>query len=413
MAGFDPRFLPQALLLWRRHRVQALLSALGIIAGITGLVLVIALGEGARRELEHALGTLGSGTLIIKRKPDGADQSALTTRHQETLSRLLAGQLRRQAPLRNANLAIASPEQQRQNIRVIATTRDYQQLYGLSLFQGRFVADYDVAHKARVCVLGWELGKALFPRGQVIGGEVRIGNHWHRVVGWLKPGAGDLSRLKALGLAEMDRQVYVPLSPMAGESGFLHAEGAALDELALEFPGETTVIQALGVVKRVIDRGRPAIERGRPSAAVDYILPIQLLRQKQRLQQVFQYVLLGVAGLMLVVGGIGIMNVMMVNVIARRPEIGLRLAVGATREDIVAQFITESLVITLIGGSAGLAAGFLLTQAIDALTGWPMAFSLEAGFAGLAASILTGIVFGTYPALQAASVSPVKSLNQI
>lgn len=398
-------FLRSSLQLWRKRRLQAMLSTLGIIAGVAGLVLVIALGQGAGRELQAALGSLGAGSVIIRAKAEG--NSSLMLSHRDRINALLHEAAPVQAPVRFATHAVASSEQRADAIRIIATDRHYPALYPLQLHSGRFLADYDLVHGQAVCVLGWELGRMLFPRGQVLGQQVRIGNRWYRVVGWLKPSALDLP---ALGLSEPDRSAYIPLGSLGVGADSSAANQTGLDELTLRFPREQQLAEGLKVIKRILDGGDSSADG---EAGVEYVIPVEVLRQQQKVQQLVRYGLLGVALLMLGVGGIGIMNVMMVSVLSRRAEIGLRRAVGATRQHILAQFVTESLVVAVAGGVLGVVAGFLLSTAIDAVTQWPVDFSPLAALAGFMVSVVIGIVFGTYPALQAASVSPIQALNDL
>ena len=407
-------FLRSSLQLWLKRRLQGLLSTLGIIAGVAGLVLVIALGQGAGRQLQQALGSLGAGSVIIRAKAEG--DSSLALSHRDRIAALFSAAAPLQAPVRYASQSVASSEQRVDAIRIIATDRHYPALYPLQLHSGRFLADYDLVHRQPVCVLGWELGRMLFPRGQVLGQQVRIGSRWFRVVGWLKPAALDLP---SLGLSEPDRSAYIPLGTLA--QGADDATVNALDELTLRFPREAQLAQGLKVVKRIVDGtdingtdiNGHGIKGSGAQAGVEYVIPVEVLRQKQKVQQLVRYALLGVAGLMLVVGGIGIMNVMMVSVLSRRAEIGLRRAVGATREHILVQFVTESLVVAVAGGLLGVVAGLVLSLSIEALTRWPVDFSPLAAVAGFAVSVVIGIVFGTYPALQAASVSPIEALNDL
>ena len=398
---FNRHFLGSALQLWRKRPLQALLSTLGIIAGVTGLVLVIALGQGAGRELQATLGSLGAGSVIIRAKTgDGAP--TLTIAQAERISALLQPLAPQLVPVRFDTAEVVSSEQRESGIRVIATDRHYPSLYPLHLHSGRFLADYDRVNGQPVAVLGWELGRLLFPRGQVVGQSVRIGQRWYRVVGWLKPATLDVP---ALGLSNLDRNAYIPLSiPFRAGAG--SGTGDSLDEITLRFAGEQQLGQGLRVIKRIVSTASG-------SAGVEYVIPIEVLRQKQKVQQLVRYALLGATGLMLVVGGIGIMNVMMVSVLSRRSEIGLRRAVGATRRHILVQFVTESLVVAVAGGVLGVMAGFLLSAAVDAFTDWPVDFSPLAAGAGFLVSIGIGIVFGTYPALQAASVSPIEALNDL
>ncbi|HLS97751.1 MAG: ABC transporter permease [Porticoccaceae bacterium] len=394
-----PALLVAALQLWRKRRLQALLSTLGIAAGVAGLVLAAALGEGARREMEAALGGLGAGTLVVRHRSDAGGEP-LTTVHQRRIVRLLGRELEGLAPLTASTLPVRGADARLDAVRVLATDRHYAALVPLPLRAGRFLADRDVAAGERVCVLGWELGRRLFPRGQVVGEPLSIAGEWFRVVGWLQPGALRLPGLGTLGLGGADQSLYVPLGALG------YPGDGELDELLVRLHRGEALQPAMAAVRRVLAAGP-----GGKGVAAELIVPVEVLRQKHRLQRLFRSALLGVAGLMLAVGGIGIMNVMMVSVSARRAEIGLRRAVGATRRHILVQFLTESLVIAVAGGLAGIALGWGLALAVDLASPWTLAFSPGAALLGFAVSALAGVLFGTYPALRAAALSPVAALN--
>lgn len=401
MTLLQPRFLLSALKRWRVNRAQALLSTLGVMAGVSGLVVVVALGDGAARELRAALGSLGAGSVILRDSAAEPAEGLLQQRHGARIEDLAGDTLRRASMARFSRAPVNSAQARLDNIQIIATDRQYLPIFRLSLYAGRFLTEHDVARGQRVCILSWDLARTLFPNGQVIGRQVRIGSDWYRVVGWLASESRELPRLDALNLSERSRSVYIPL-----ERALTPGMETHVDEIVLQFENESTLASALQLIKRIV--AADAREGG-----IDYIVPLELLRQKQAVQQLFQYFLLGVAALMLTVGGIGIMNMMMVNVISRRSEIGLRLAVGATRRDITAQFVTESLVIATGGGVLGILAGYLIATLVDWTSQWPIAYSPEAALIGFAVSVTVGVVFGSYPALQAASVSPLQSLNRL
>lgn len=399
MLRFNAAQVISALQLWRARRMQALLSMLGVIAGVSGLVLVIALGEGANQELDAALGSLGAGSVIVRDVSES--HRALQSEVTESISRLLGPTLQRHAALKSQQVSAQSGSVQIDNVNLLGVDRNYYPLYKLQLHAGRFITAHDLVQRKQVCVLGWETAKALFPRGQVIGQQVRINQHWCQVVGQLANVSYRMPKLENVGISDIDRVIYTPLTVLSGKTRHYY-----LDELVLQFSSEAHLSAVMDTLKRIILRDANA-------ADFEFIVPIELLRQKQKLQQIFQYLLLGVAAIMLVVGGTGIMNTMLLNVISRRPEIGLRRAIGATREDIISQFVTESLVIAVIGGVLGVAAGFLLSAIIDSVTAWPMSYNGTGATIGFLVSLAVGVIFGSYPAMQAATVSPVRSLNEL
>ena len=394
------RYLVSAARMWRHHRLQALLSVLGIVAGVSGLVTVMAVGEGAQRELERAISLLGAGTMVVKSIVDDERDSRIMMERVQAVRRILGTELRSLVPISTYQRNLLAGERYVDGAKVIGTDRDYENAYQLRLHRGRFITWFDIEQTERVCVLGWALARDLFPQGQPVGQQVRIGRHWYTVVGWLQPKVQADIEISDFELPEVDRAAYVPITTIAADRSQI-----PLDELVLNFATEADMIKASGAVQRIL-------EFDADGAAFEYTMPIELLRQKLRMQRIIQYLLGGITVVMLLVGGIGIMNVMLVNVIRRRPEIGLRRAVGATPRDILTQFVIESTLVAVAGGVAGVLVGTLAAFGVAALLDWPVAVGAGTLGLGLAVSAVVGICFGSYPAMQAASVTPIKTLNQ-
>ncbi len=394
------RYLVSAARMWRHHRLQALLSVLGIVAGVSGLVTVMAVGEGAQRELERAISLLGAGTMVVKSIVDDERDSRIMMERVQAVRRILGTELRSLVPISTYQRNLLAGERYVDGAKVIGTDRDYENAYQLRLHRGRFITWFDIKRTERVCVLGWALARDLFPQGQPVGQQVRIGRHWYTVVGWLQPKVQADIEISDFELPEVDRAAYVPITTIAADRSQI-----PLDELVLNFATEADMIKASGAVQRIL-------EFDADGAAFEYTMPIELLRQKLRMQRIIQYLLGGITVVMLLVGGIGIMNVMLVNVIRRRPEIGLRRAVGATPRDILTQFVIESTLVAVAGGVAGVLVGTLAAFGVAALLDWPVAVGAGTLGLGLAVSAVVGICFGSYPAMQAASVTPIKTLNQ-
>lgn len=383
-----------ALQVWRHHRVQAVLAVLGVMAGVSGLVTVVAIGEGARREFNEAIGLMGGGTLVVR-----SSGAALPMERVAAVQRLLGPDLNQVVPVASDQTSAQSDSARVDGVRIVETARDYQAAQRLDMYDGRFITWYDQEYEARVCVLGWELGRKLFPRGGAVGQQVRLGEHIFTVVGWLAPLQRPDIDLGALELPELDQVAYVPLA-----ADGLATARASLDELILRFDDEANMIRASGAVQRIL-------EYGTEGTAFEYVVPIEMLRQKFHLQTVVGLLLMGTTAVMLVVGGIGIMNTMLMTVLRRRPEIGLRMAFGARRRDIIAQFVTESALVSGFGGLAGLVAGAIIAQVVGWQLGWPVAIGFTAALAGLAAALAVGVLAGAYPAMQAAAVQPIRTLN--
>lgn len=399
MTGQLRRHLRTGVQVWRFYRVQALLSVLGVVAGLGGLMLVLAIGTGARREMDAALGQLGAGTLLVRSPPGLAAGERIGWQRVAALDRLMGDRLTHRVPVVVRQLAVTVPGFRRDDVRVIGTTAAYAAAHRLEVQAGRFLTAFDVERRQAVCVLGAELGRTVLRRGGRLGARVQVGPEQCVLVGLLKPAARPGAGLAALRLPDFDQAAYLPVS-VAATGG-----QARLDELLLRFRAERDLVEATGAVQRILEFGRAV-------PALEYVIPAETLRQKYRLQTALGYLLTGVTLVMLAVGGIGIMNMMLVNVLRRRPEIGLRRAVGATRQDILAQFVLESVLVAAAGGVAGVVLGIGGALLLGALLDWSVAVPAWSVPAGLAVSLGLGVACGGYPALQAASVEPIRTLNQ-
>lgn len=389
------QLLLNAAKLWRTRRTQALLSMLGVTAGVCGVVLVIAVGQGAEREVESALGSLGAGAIIVRAEyPKTLDSSFM-----DASSALFKDALSEASGSALGIARVSADGQGLESVRLVGTDAEHIRLYPMQLHSGRFLVPHDLATQAQVCVVDWHLGQTLYPRGDVVGNNVRYGDSWCRVIGWLAENRLQSSALDSADVADTDAAIYLPASTLAGGRW-----SYPLHEVTLRFASEQTLGAVLPVLRRMV-------ERHSGDVAAELLVPLELLRQKQRLQQLFQTLLLGIAFVLLLVGGTGIMNTMLLNVMSRRPEIGLRLAIGATRRDVVIQFVGESMVVALAGGIVGVLLGGLTAALASSVSPWEFIFSGRAAFAGLVAATLTGIVFGSYPALVATRVSPIKTLQ--
>jgi putative ABC transport system permease protein len=387
------------------HKLRSTLSALGIVFGVAAVTAMLSVGEGARREILAEVGRLGINRVTVR------------TGSVSRLTELEAGKLQSQglsladaeaisdvspnveslAPVRTASEQLTNGER-RADATVLATTPSFARTEELALASGRFVADADVADAKRVIVLGHEIRELLFPYDDPVGSGVRIADEWYSVVGALEP--REISRQGGrMSGRNLNRVAFVPLSSMPRERG-------RLDEIAVRIDDPEKVRDSARLIESVIRR------RHRGALDFELLVPQELLAGYERARFQFNVVVGTVAALSLLVGGIGIMNIMLANVTERIREIGIRRSLGASRDDITRQFLAEALVLTTVGGVAGVLLGFVLATSISSYAGWPTAVSVRAVLAALALAAATGIGFGLYPAMQAARSSPVEALRR-
>ena len=387
------------------HKLRSTLSALGIVFGVAAVVAMLSVGEGARREILAEVGRLGINRVTVRagslsRSTEveaGKLQSpGLSLADAEAISEV-SPNVESLAPVRTASEQIANGER-RAEATLLATTPSFARTEELALAGGRFVADADVSDAKRVIVLGHELRELLFPYDEPVGSGVRIGGEWYSVVGALEP--RELSRQGGrMSGRNLNRVAFVPLSCLPRERGLL-------DEIAVRIDDPGKVRGSARLIESVVRR------RHRGALDFEIVVPQELLAGYERARFQFNVVVGAVAALSLLVGGIGIMNIMLANVSERIREIGIRRSLGASREDITRQFLAEALLLTTVGGLAGIVLGFALALGISSYAGWPTAVSVRAILAALILAAATGIGFGLYPAMQAARSSPVEALRR-
>jgi putative ABC transport system permease protein len=307
------------------------------------------------------------------------------------------------APLRFVELPVLLGSREALG-RVVATTEDYARVTDFRAAQGRFLGPLDVRDRKRVAVIGSEVGEQLFGFRSPIGQRLRIGDGWFTVVGVMEPKRLREGRASVIKLRDVNRDVYVPLSTAAAQLP-AHDGSTRLEEIAIQVASAEQVASTASVVKRLLARAHQGAED------FEVVVPAELLAQAQSTQRVFNVVMGSIAAISLLVGGIGIMNVMLTSVTERTREIGIRRAVGAPRRAVAAQFLIETLLLSVAGGLAGILLGVAMAEGIHRFAGWETVIPLSAAIAAFAISAAVGIVFGLYPALRAARLDPIAALR--
>jgi putative ABC transport system permease protein len=372
------------------HKLRSFLSILGVIFGVAAVVAMSSVGEGARREALEQVGALGVDTLTVRRPPSAEARpvlDALTLREVDSIAHVVPD-TRAVAPVREAVLP--------------ADTRAaYEAAAQLSLARGRFLTALDVRDHKRTAVLGSEVARSLVPLSDALGETIRLGGDWYDVVGVLEPRGARRGKGGPIRARDVNQVVFVPISTLDRGAGS-RADG--IDEIVVRMSEGRAGTETAAIVRSVVTRSS--------GSSVDVFIPREILRQRERTQRIFNVVTGAVAGIGLIVGGIGIMNIMLASVAERTGEVGIRRALGATQTDVAAHFLAESTLLTACGGVLGVLVGLAGSVLIQRFAGWATASSPWMLLLALLTALGVGIGFGFYPAWRAAQLTPMQALRR-
>jgi len=386
----------------RGNLFRAALTMLGVIIGVAAVITMLALGTGAQRAVEQQLEALGANVVTVT---TGMRFAQGVAREQQVLTTDDADAVRTDA----RNVAAVSPEQSSRqqvklgnrnlNLSIVGTTQDHAVVNGFVLQAGRMLTATDDASRRRVAVLGGEVAEQLQATAEsLVGRTILLKSLPFEVVGvYRKKGA--------VGPGNPDDDVYIPIST----SRYRVTGNDRVQNIAVQVAPGVELAQAMVEIERVIRR-----EHGlAPGADNDFAVVDrkQFLATQQQTTQILGFLLAGIAGVSLVVGGIGIMNIMLVTVTERTREIGIRKALGATRLDILTQFLAESVVLCVLGGLLGMLLGTAAARALAHFAGWQTYVTLDSLLLASAFSAAVGIVFGLWPARRAAGLDPIEALR--
>jgi putative ABC transport system permease protein len=384
------------------HKLRSTLSVTGVVFGVAAVTAVSSVGEGARREAVEQIGDLGIDTITVRaRAAAGGGAPAPLRLSDADAVRAVGADLVAVAPVREARAPVRAGSRAT-DAGVVGTTADYASAARLRLGSGRFLADVDVDQRRRVAVLGASVASDLFPLGDPRGQRVLVGGDWYDVVGVAEGRGARRSRGGPIRSRDVNTAVFVPLLALDRGSD---PRPDGIEEIVVRVDDAEHVARAAEVVKSVV-------KRTTGSDAFEVVVPREILRQKERTQRIFNVVTGAIAAISLLVGGIGIMNIMLASVAERTREVGIRRAVGASRRDIGAQFLVESSLLTATGGVLGTVLGVAGSAAIQQLAGWPTALSAQMLATGLVTATAVGLGFGFYPAWEAAHLEPMEALRR-
>ncbi len=391
----------------RANLLRSLLATLGVIIGVGAVISAMSILEGTQRDIVNRFESLGSETITIY--PATAKSGGRSVGMYQTLAVEDADALA--DPRICPSIAAASPEVsgvasiknlgRNKEVTVLGTNSAYADMYNYRVSLGRFITRDDVASEQKVVVLGHKVAEDLFGHAPALNRTVKIMSVSFRVIGIME-------RKGNIGFRNVDSQVMVPVTTAMNRLfgiRFLHA-------IAVKAASPRQVETAMAEIKRELRRRHNINIRAGKNDDFMIFSQEEQRRQVNEVTTIFEIVLYSIAGISLVVGGIGIMNIMLVSVTERTREIGVRMAVGAQRWDILRQFLIEAGIISLLGGGFGVAVGFMMTDLLEKTTRVIETYTAPGVIVyALIMAIMTGLFSGIYPAYKASRLDPVEALR--
>ena len=410
------------------HRLRSFLTMLGIVFGVCSVIAMLAIGEGASYAAQEEIKSLGSQNILLRSVKPPDEEKVQGRRENFILSYGLTHEDVRRIEKTIPSVQLVLPARvmreyvwniaARVDAEVVGTFPNYPQTRNHQVAHGRFFTTTEMDAAENVCVLGAEMARRLFPLTEPVGGDVRVGQHYYRVVGVMEArskavGGDHPGEAGSGGSAPAADRMFIPLETARrryGEvlanrrQGSFEAQRIELHEITVKVTNPDDVVPVSDVV-------RDLLAKNHKKKDYDVVVPLELLKKAERTKQIFSLVLGSIAAISLLVGGIGIMNIMLANVTERTREIGIRRALGAKRQDITTQFLVEAVILSGAGGVLGVALGVTIPLIVSRFAEMKTIITWGSPVAAFTISALVGVIFGLYPALRAAKMDPVEALR--
>ena len=396
------------------HKLRSLLTMLGMIFGVAAVVSMMSIGAGARQQVMAFIEQLGVRNLIIEAR------ESVSWDDLQKVRKLSPGLTFQDYRVINANVngiveatprkrflpSKMIPKPQRDMPVVFGVQPNYQRIAALGVTSGRFFDQDETNRSASVAVLGQAARQNLFGYEDPIGKFVKVNEQWFRVVGVVGPMLSASTPVEGVPTQDLNNIIYVPLY-----SATLRLEDTRsdmkdeIDGIYLQMKSPDDTPETAEVVRSILNASH------RDAGDFQVIVPAELLAEQRRTQRIFDIVMVAIASISLLVGGIGIMNIMLASILERTREIGVRRAIGARQKDIVRQFLVEAVLISFSGGLIGIIFGFALSRSIAMLAGWSTIMTFSSIALAFVFSVSVGLLFGIYPARKAARLDPVEAIR--
>jgi len=431
--ALSPQHLWRSIILGSKsiwlHRLRSLLTALGVVFGVASVVAMLAIGEGASYEAQEQIRKLGSQNVILEsvkptdnQGPAGQSRSmvieyGITTKDINQIRQTIPG------------ISVVVPsriiteflwvEERNIDASIIGALPIYPEMRNRSMLKGRFFTDIELNERTPVCVINQAAVTRLFPLASPIGKSIRVRGAYYKVIGIIEDDSlragneGGAQKTGGGSAGGSPAQLIMPFSTLMDQFGdtFFRFRSGSFEAEKVEFHEAIIRVDKVDNVVSRAEAIKHLIARNHPNEDYRVTVPIELLRQAERTKRIFSIVLGSIAAISLLVGGIGIMNIMLASVTERTREIGIRRALGARQTDIVLQFLIETVLLAGAGGIIGVVMGLGIPMAISHFAGVTTVIKAWAPTLAFSISVITGIAFGIYPAMRAAKMNPVEALR--
>ena len=395
-----------------QHRLRSVLTTLGVIFGVAAVIAMLAIGEGAKREALEKFRVLGVNNIIVRdRKLTENELEEARARFSSGLSladaeaiRLIVPGAVHVAPQSELDTEARYGDKSTK-ITLVGVSDAFKAIFQSAPANGEFLWRDQHDREVRVCGLGAEVARSLFPIEDPIGKQVKLDDQWFEVVGTMADKALFTETVGELAARNLNQDVYIPLSAFLRRFSKENALASQIDQLTVQVADSERLPEAAAVIRRVLQR------RHRQNVDFDLVIPFELLKQEERERRIYNMVLGSIAAISLLVGGIGIMNIMLATVLERTREIGVRRAMGAKQREILIQFLIEAVGLSVAGGFVGILLGVGMAVIIGAIAEFKTIISPVAVVLAFGLSGIVGVVSGTFPARRAALVNPIEALR--
>ena len=396
------------------HKLRSLLTMLGMIFGVGAVVAMLSITAGAQKEMMSFIDQLGVNNIIIEAR-EAVDRNELQTvraispgltfRDFRAISENVQG-IEALTPRKRFKPGKVLPKTTAEVPMLIGVLPNFVEINSLKIVSGRFFTEEENLHSAAVCVLGESSKVNLLGYNDAVGKFVKVNDVWLQVIGVLASQSGGDGDVEGLQAMNRNNMIIAPLNSVMrrfeDNNSYLKDE---IDGVYIKVTSGTDSIETASVVRAIL------ASTHKDAGDFTVIVPADLLEQRRQTQFIFSVVMICIAGISLLVGGIGIMNIMLATVLERTREIGIRRAIGARQGDIIRQFLTEAIMISIVGGLIGIAFGFSLSRIIASMAGWSTVVTFSSIAIAFGVSVFIGLLFGIYPAVQAAKLDPIEAIR--